>query len=186
MIRELKREPVTQESRNQQIYHKNYNYFWSAKQADFARAANEVYQEYKSSGRRAVYIANYFWAGLELRGRAIEILLSSQADGLLDESGQMQLVEYLQQENRFGESIAVLEPLVKDHPDTMQYRTRLMLAYYHTQRHDQLLELAKQTAEHFHKGGRWTEGNVAEFGSGSLDCGFAQAVAYTQEAISLH
>lgn len=192
VIRELKRDLVTQERRNGEIYCKGYIYFWWAKQDDFAKAANEVYREYKSSGRRAVYIANYLWGGLERRQRAIEILLSSQADGLLDESGQSQLVEYLQQENRFGESIAVLEPLVKDHPDSMHHRTRLMLAYFHTHRHDQLLELVKQTAEHFHQGGRWTEGNIAEFGHGVLDCGsldsdlLDRAVAYTQEAISLY
>ena len=65
----------------------------------------------------------------------------------------MQLVDYLQAENRFGESIAILEPLVKDHPDAMQYRTRLMVAYFRSQQHDQLVDLVKQTADHFHK--RW-------------------------------
>ena len=187
VIRELRRDLTTMEQRNRAIYTIHSNYFWAAKAGDFTNAANDVYREYKSSGRRTVYIAAYLWNGLELRSRAIEIMLSAHKDGLLDESSQMQLVDYLQSESRYGESVAILEPLVKDHPDAMQYRTRLMVAYFHLQRHDQLMDLVKQTAEHFHKGGRWTEGNVSEFGGGALDCNLLdQADGYYQEAISLH
>jgi predicted Zn-dependent protease len=186
-IRELKRDLLTEDRRNLAIYYIGYTYFWAAKAGDFANAANEVYQDHKSSGRRVVYIANYLRNGLLLKTRPIEILLVAQKDGVLDESGQVQLVDHLQQASRFGESIPVLEPLVKDHPDAMQYRTRLMAAYHRTHRHDQLTDLVKQTAEHFHKEGRWTEGNIAEFGRGCLDCNLLdQAVGYYLESISLH
>ena len=69
----------------------------------------------------------------------------------------------------------------------MQYRTRLMVAYYRTQRHDQLDELVRETDKHFHQGGLWTEGNIAEFGRGALDCHLLdRAVDFYKEAISLH
>ena len=76
VIRELRRDLTTMEQRNRAIYTIHSNHYWAAKAGDFANAANDVYREYKSSGRRVVYIANYLWSGLELRPRAIEILLS--------------------------------------------------------------------------------------------------------------
>ena len=62
-----------------------------------------------------------------------------------------------------------------------------MIAYFRSQQHDQLVELVKQTADHFHKGGLWNEGNVAEFARGALGSNLLdQAAGYYQEAISLH
>ena len=87
-IRELKRDLLTQDRRNPEIYYRNYQHFWAAKAGDFAAAANEVYREHKSSGRRVVYIAGYLWGGLELHARAIEIMLDAYNDGVLDESGR--------------------------------------------------------------------------------------------------
>jgi tetratricopeptide (TPR) repeat protein len=186
-IRELKRDLLGQDRRNPQIYYRGYQYFWAAKAGDFAAAANEVYREHKSSGRRVVYIAGYLWSGLDLHARAIEIMLDAHKQGLLDESGEVQLVDYLHSENRFGESIAIIEPLVKDHSDAMQYRTRLMTAYDRTGRRDQLDELVRDTEKHFHRRGLWTEDNIAEFGRGALGCHLLdRAVDYYKEAISLH
>ena len=42
----------------------------------------------------------------------------------------MQLVNWLHEQNRHAESIAILEPLVKAHPDSMHYRCLLMTAYF--------------------------------------------------------
>jgi tetratricopeptide (TPR) repeat protein len=124
---------------------------------------------------------------LDLHARAIEIMLDAYKDGLLDESGEVQLVDYLHGDNRFGESIAILEPLVKDHPDAIQYRTRLMVAYYRTERRDRLDELVRETDRHFHERGLWTESNIAEIGRGALDCHLLdRAVDYYKQAISLH
>ncbi len=186
-IRELKRELRTGENRNGSIYRINNQYYWAAKTPDFAAAAEEVYREHKSSGRRVPYIAQYLWNGLNLRSRAIEMLLMANKDGVLDEGQQMQLVQYLHEENRFAESIPILEPLVVTRPDNMQYRTRLMTAYFHTKRPEQLRDLVQQTARHFHEGGRWTEGNIAEFARGCLGCDLAErAAGYFHEAIALH
>ena len=186
-IRELKRDLRTGERRNGAIYLIHNTYYWAAKAADFAKAAEEVYHEYKSSGRRVTYIAGYLWGGLELRSRAIEMMLLAHRDGVLDEGEQVRLVDFLQQENRHAESIPILEPLVKFNPRAMNYRTRLMAAYFHSKRPEQLAELVKQTEDYFHQEGRWVEVNVAEFGHGCLDCNlFDKAVGYLNEAISLH
>ena len=116
----------------------------------------------------------------------IEILLIAYHNGVLDEGGQVQLVNWLQEQNRHAESIAILEPLVKAQPDSMHYRCLLMTAYFRSGRPEQLRDLVAQTDAHFHEGGRWTEGNVAEFGRTCGGCGLAEkAVGYLGEAISL-
>lgn len=186
-IAELKRELRTGEGRNHHIYHKYAGYFWMEKGPDFAKAAEEVLAERRTSGRRAVAVANYLWSGLDRGARAIEILLTAHKDGLLDESAQVQLVNWLHQLNRWAESIPLLEPLVAARLDNIHYRTLLMVAYHHSQRPEQLAELVKQIDTHFHTGGRWTEGNVAQFAHGCLSCNLHEiASGYFNEAIALH
>ncbi len=187
VIRELKRHLRTDEARNYYIYYKNHSHFWAEKTADYAKAANEVYAEYKTSGRRVRSVANYFRNGLDMRARAIEILMIAHGSGLLDESAQAELVTFLQVEGRYAESIPLLEGLAKAQPDSMTYRTQLMAAYHNSQRPEQLATLVKQIDTDFHTNGRWTEGNIATFGKGCLGCNLnEQAVGYLNEAISLH
>ncbi|HKD38550.1 MAG TPA: hypothetical protein VKB78_17180, partial [Pirellulales bacterium] len=186
-IRELKRDLRTGDRRAPDIYFVGHPYYWAVKADDFAKAADEVYREHKSSGRRVMYVAQYLWGGLLRHPRAIEMLLVAHRDGILDEAEQMQLVEYLQLANRYGESIAILEPLVKFNPRAMNYRTRLMAAYFRSQRPDQLSQLVAETDKFFHNEGLWNEGNIAEFGRGALECKlYENAVGYLKEAISLH
>ncbi len=186
-IAELKRELRTEEGRNHALYHKHQSYFWTEKGAEFAKAAEEVLAERRTSGRRAVTVANYLWSGLDRAARAIEILLLAHKNGLLDEAAQVQLVNWLHQQNRWAESIPLLEPLVRDRPDNMHYRTLLMVAYHHSQRPEQLAELVQQIDTHFHTGGRWTEGNVAQFARGCSACDLHErAAGYFTEAIALH
>jgi predicted Zn-dependent protease len=185
-IKELKRELRTGEARHHSIYYRNNNHFWQEKAGAFAKAAEEVLAERRTSGRRVLAVANYLWHGLGLYPRAIEIMLVAHRDGLLEESSQDLLVTWLHDQKRFAESIPIIEPLVTARPDSMHYRTRLMTAYFHSQRPEQLAELVKQIESHFHEAGRWTEGNIAEFAKGCLSCGLAErAVGYFNEAIAL-
>ena len=125
------------------MYHRDYggDHYWSEKEADFRRTAEEVYAERKSSGAAVKYIADYLYHGLHHFDRAIEILFVANGEDRLDEDGQFTLVRYLHEQKRFGESIAILEPLVKLRPDNIEYRTRLMHAYFRTQRQAELLAL---------------------------------------------
>ena len=187
VVAEIKFDMRTGENRNAYLYRKHNQYFWAEKTNDFAAAAEEVYRERRTSGRTVGYIANYLWGGLDLRARAIEMLFVAHKEGILDQTGQVTLVEYLHHENRYAESIPLLDPLVTAYPDLIYYRVLLMRAYFHAQRPQQLTELVKQTDEYFHQGGRWVEGNIREFAHACLDCKhFTESVAYYQEAISLH
>jgi hypothetical protein len=186
-IAELQRDLRTGQQNNRHIYYAHWQYFWVEKADDFARAAEEVYQEQKTSGRQVMAAANYFWQGLDRYDRAIELLLIAHSAGLLDEGAQSQLVGWLHHRNRYPESIPILQPLVELHPDNMHYRTQLMLAYHKSQRPDQLASLVKSVDEHFHQQGRWNESNIAAFGMACVDCNLNdQAVGYLSEAISLH
>jgi tetratricopeptide (TPR) repeat protein len=125
--------------------------------------------------------------GLELRPRAVEMLLVAYADGLLDLSGRGQLVEWLQTDHRWAESIPLLEQLVELQPDVMNHRTRLLRAYFHAKRPTQLAALVKQTDEHLRAGGRRTDVNLAEFAQAALDCElYQQAIDVFNEAITAH
>jgi hypothetical protein len=183
---EIQRHIRTGQSNNQHIYFIHWEYFWSEKADNFARAAEKVYTLDKTSGRNVMAVANYLRSGLNRSQRAIEVMLVAYRDGVLDEAAQNQLAQWLQSENRYPESIPILEPLVEQHPDSMHYRTMLMLAYHRAKRPQQLLDLVKNTDTYFHKGGRWTDGNVAEFGKTCGACGLNEnAVSYLAEAISL-
>jgi len=188
-VTELQRELRTGDSRNPYLFNMGWGaqYFWAAKSDDFARAAEEVYTSKKSSGRTVGGVANYLWNGLHRFPRAIEILLVAFHNGVLDEGGQVQLVNWLHEQNRHAESIAILELLVKARPDYMHYRCLLMTAYFRSQRGEQLRDLVAQTDAHFHAVGRWTEGSVAEFGRTCVGCNLSEkAVGYLSEAIALH
>ena len=187
IIAELKAYLVNEESSDDRCFHRPNAYFWSQKEAAFAAAADEVYREHKTSGRRVLYVAKYLWDGLEHRDRAIEMLLAAQADGLLDVYDRQTLVGYLRSVNRYAETIPLLEQLVRDLPDRIDLRTELMEAYSHTRCPQQLSELVKQTEQYFHKEGRWHESNIAQLAQGCLDCRlYDEAIAYFNEAISAH
>jgi Flp pilus assembly protein TadD len=186
-IAELKRYLRTGESQANEIYYIHSMHFWKEKQNDFAKAAEEVYAERKTSGRRVVAIAAYLWSGLSMEARAIEMLLIAYQNGILDESGQETLVHYLHSTRRFAESIPILQKLIELRPDNISYRTRLLIAYHNTDRKEQLAELLAQTDDHFHKEGRWTDGNIAALAEACNTCGlYPQAVGYFKEAIAQH
>lgn len=187
VIAELKRDLSSQQSRSRVMYHKSNSYYWSAKEADFAKAAEEVLAQRSKSGASVKYIADYLWYGLAHRGRAIEIMLAAHKQEILDESGQATLVNYLHDEDRFGESVALLEPMVKRRPENIQYRVWLMRAYFKTKRPNDLLALLKETDVYFHQEGRWTEHAMASLAASCLDNElFEQSVAYYNEVIPLH
>jgi predicted Zn-dependent protease len=187
---ELRADLESREYSHRGMYHRDYggeSYFWSDKQALFRRTAEDVYLERKNSAAAVKYIADYLYKGLHDYGRAIEILFVTNGDGRLDEDGQFTLVRYLHEQSRFGESITILESLVQLRPDNLEYRTRLMRAYFKSERPAELLTLLEKTDKYFHESGRWGESPLAALAYSCLENElFQQSAAYYEELIPLH
>ena len=187
VLTELRRELRSRESRSRTMYDRRHGYYWSAKEADFAKAAEEVYAERKQSGASVEYLAEYFYYGLPQEKRAIEILFAAHEQKILAESGQWQLVVYLHLQQRHAESIPRLLPLVELRPANLGYRTKLMHAYFRTGKQAELLALLKQTDAYFHEKDRWHEGALAALAASTLENHlYTQSVAYYDELIPLH
>jgi Flp pilus assembly protein TadD len=188
-LKELRRDLVTREARMRALYHRQNDaaHFWKEKTADFAKTAEEVLAERNQSGATAQYVAEYFYWGLDERKRAIEVLLSAHARKLLDEDGQVRLVDFLHREQRHAESIPVLQPLVERRPENIEYRVQLMHSFFRANRKAELLALLKQTDAFFHEKNRWGETALAKLAKSTLENDlFEQSVAYFKELIPLH
>ncbi len=187
ILAELRRDLRSRQSRDRTMYDRRYNYYWPQKEAAFAKVAEEVLAERKQSSASVEYIAEYLFLGLPREGRAIEILLKAHEQKILAETGQWQLVDYLHRQNRFAESIPILQPLVVLRPDNLAYRTRLMHAYFQTGRQAELLALLKQTDAYFHQNDRWNEGALAGLAITCMETHlYSQSVSYYEELIPLH
>ena len=184
---ELRWDLRSRQSRNRQMYHRHHGNFWSENTDAFAQTAEEVLAERKDSGAAVQYIADYLYHGLDRHPRAIEILFSAHSRKILNEQGQSTLVKFLHEQNRYGESIAILQPLVELRPDNMQYRAWLMHAYFRTGRQEELLALLEDTDKYFHQENRWQEAAMASLGASCLENElFEQSVTYYKELIPLH
>ncbi len=177
VLKELKRDMRTRNSYSRYIYGRSgYRQFWSAKSAAFRKAAEEVLAKRKDSLRTAKHVAQYLRGDLGAKSRPIEILFGFHKNGRLDENGQNTLVSWLQQDNRYGETISIMEPLVKLRPDRMSYRVDLILAYAKTNRPNQTRELITATDKHFRADGRWTEHNMFTFADCLYELGESKLV----------
>jgi hypothetical protein len=186
VLKELKLDLDTQTQRSRYLYHRDYGNYWPEKEAEFVKAANEVYAQRANSGATVKYIADYLYRGVNRPGRAIEVLIATHEKKLLDDPGQAQLVRYLQEQNRYAESIPLLLPLIERHPEDLSYRTQLMTAYHRTRQHEKLLATLKTADTYFHQQDRWNEGAMASLAYACLDCElFPQSVEYYKEVIGL-
>ncbi len=186
VLKELRRDLQSRQSRYRVIY-EVHNGYWKEKENDFARVADEVAAANKQSGAAAVYIAQYLYHCLNHYDRAIAILLDAHDRKVLDEGGQATLVDFLQRQNRYAESIPILEPLVERRPENLNYRILLMRAYFKTKQQEKLLALLKKTDTYFHQENRWQEHVMAALGRSCLENElYQQSVDYFNEAISLH
>jgi len=188
LLVKLRDEMLVRRTYNLTVCYKSYpGEFWAEREADFLRAAEEIYAQNKDSGRIICNVADYLVQGLDRMDRAIEILQIAEREKLLDEGGQAKLVNYLQCRDRYGESIALLQALVEQRPDNLEYRRLLLYAYFRTRRHDDLLGLLKQTDEYFHQNNRWGEAPLAMLAGSCLQNElFEQSVEYYKELIPLH
>jgi tetratricopeptide (TPR) repeat protein len=187
VVAELRRDLDSLQARQRVIYHRHHGYYWPEKEEVFAKTAEEALARRNRSGAAVKYIAEYLYFGIGRNNRAIDILVAAHNQKILDEGGQGQLVDYLQRDGRFGESIPLLQPLVQSRPENLDYRVRLMRAYFRVGHHDALVALLKDTDAFFHQKDRWQEPVMASLGSSCLENQlYTESVNYFNEAIPLH
>ncbi|MAG93686.1 MAG: hypothetical protein CMJ48_08050, partial [Planctomycetaceae bacterium] len=188
VLAELRRDLETRNQHSRYLYRKN-SYFWTDKEAAFAKAAEEVLEKRRDSARYVQYIAEYFWGGLAHRNRAIEIMFVALKDDLLDDNGRARLVDWLHHPNvkRYAESVAILEGLIERNAINMHYRCELITAYHQTARGEQRSDLMKETIELFRQGGRWNESNLSQLARCVHDNSLHQrTIALVGELIPMH
>lgn len=187
VLSELREDLRTRRSRGQSIYHIHNSYFWSEKKNDFARTAHEMLAEFADSEQTVIYIARYFYHGLNLYNDAIDALYAAHSKNILGIEGQHQLCKYLQEQKRYGESVVLLVKMIEKKPDRLEFRTMLMRGYFHAGEERLLRATLTAAHAHFHEIGQWYEGNIAALGAACLETQlFEQCVKYYKEAIALH
>jgi tetratricopeptide (TPR) repeat protein len=188
VLAELRRDLESRQARNRVMYHlNNGSYYWKEKEADFVKVAEEVLANKGKTAAGVEYLADYFARGVGKLDRAIEVLQDAHQRKLLGESGTAQLVMYLHEAGRYGASVPLLVSLVKDRPDNLDYRVRLMRAYFQTDLRAELLAQLASTDAFFHQQERWTEPVIATLARSTLEHRLlAKSVLYFQEVIGRH
>ncbi len=186
VCRELRRHLATGQSYRQDMYHKHHSYFWAEQAAVFAAVAEEMLAKHPDSGQVAFQVAKYFYEGLGNHGRAIDILAAAYERGRLDENAQSYFAQCLERQSRWPEAVPVLEHLVAWRPDTLGYRTRLMIAYFGANRPVDVERCRAAADQHFRRPQLWNENVAYSLGSACRHCRLdAQAVVYLEDAIAL-
>lgn len=184
VVAELRRDLETQQGNQRNLYYRHNEYFWEEKADVFAQTAEAFLAEHPGSEAVVRQVATYLYRGLDRPARAIEILQQAHRQRPLSESGQVELVSYLHERGRHPDSLAILQPLVAQRPDNMEYRVLLLRAYARADRPAELRALLRATDAHFHQGERWTVTHLAQLAGVCLEAGLhAEAVAYYQELI---
>ena len=144
VLAELRRDLRSREPRTRWMYDRREGSYWTEKEADFAKVAEEVLAERKASSASVEFIATYLFFCISREKRAIEILFIAHEQKILAVSGQSQLIDYLHRTQRYAESIPLLLPLVEIYPENLGYRVRLMHAYFRTEKQAELLALTQE------------------------------------------
>ena len=187
VLTELRRDLLSGNQRHRAIMDKDSLDFWAAKEADFAKVANEIAAQHPESGQTLTQVANYLFHDLHHYDRALEILIDAWERNTLNVAHQITLVNLLHRRKRFAESIPVLRPIVKATPDQMAFRAQLIIAYAFSKRPDERDKLLADTEEFFRSNQQWTEINAASLAQCCLNCKlYARSADLYEEVISRH
>lgn len=187
MVKQLRLDLQQSDQRTQYGFNRRTGYFWSEKTDVFARVVEELWQQQPRTEKLTLRLADYLYHGLERHDRAIEILFEANRQQLLSNNGQWELVHYLRQRDRYGETVALLEPLVERFPEILSYRLSLMEAYSRTKQPQRLRALHKETDRFFHEKDRWNADVLAQLAATCQQTElYEEALAYYAELIPWH
>lgn len=165
---------------------RRHRYFWSAKAGELARVAHEVLDERSDHEPVVRRVADYLWDDLARRSAAIDALAAAHARGVLTAGGRATLVRYLQDEERWTESIPLLTDLVAAQPGALDHRLRLMRAFFHTDQARRVRAAYEATLAAFEPDA-WSESVIAALAEACRQTELTEEAARLyDEAIALH
>ncbi len=186
MLSELRRELLAPQMPRTDLFHQSSTFFWKEKADDFARVAEQVAAERVKEGETIKAVVSYLWDGLNRRETAIGLLQKAHGLMQLDADWQARLAWYLSAVDRNEEAIVLVQALVKEFPDRLDFRPRLMELYFQTQQTTRLIvELVAADAVLHLRG--WNESAMRTLAEACLNCElFEQSVGYWKDAIAAH
>ncbi len=187
VLHELRSDLESCSARNRYMYEHGNDYFWREKEGEFLKTALSVVSSFSGSERVVLYCAQYIFHCLEQRSEAIRVLKEALDRNILGFNAKFELVGFLHHENRYKESISIIEGLMGEQPDNLEIRVRLMRAFFHTAMRDMLARTLKDADAHFRAKNLWHEGVIAGLGYACVETHLAvEAVPYLREAVALH
>ena len=135
----------------------NSRYYWSEKEADFVRVANEVAAEYKDSSAVVVRVARYLFNDLDRYGRAIALMQEAREREVLSNAQELTLIYMLRDRKRWAEMVPLLEPLIAKHPTDAEYRGLLIKSLRLSGKEDRSSKMLTETEKYFREENQWTE-----------------------------
>lgn len=180
MDQQLRRTLLTRQTRSWALIHHGYNYFDSELTMRFLKIAEEVLAERKDSERSVVFIAEYMRNGLLRYDRSISVLVEAHSRRLLSINHQRHLVQQLFSANRDAEAALILEGLIEQEPERLDFICDLIGALHRAQRPEQARDLFVATAKKFRAADLWSEGHHQQLAER------AAANGYREDAVQLY
>jgi Flp pilus assembly protein TadD len=187
MVRELEEDLRSREASHRSGYDQRHGDYWAEQRAAFLRAALGVLAERHASGASVAYIAEYLFRGLHATEEAVGALLDAWRADRLDLAGRRLLCEYLQELERWADSLPALEDAIEDEPAAADLRGRLVRALFHTQGAAAALSALEQAESDLRERNAWSEEAVAILARAASQSELHEpAIELYGEAIALH
>ncbi|MEM9379138.1 MAG: VIT domain-containing protein [Planctomycetota bacterium] len=160
--------------------------FWAEKADEFERVALEVIESNRDSGATVARASEYLFRGLDAHDAAIDALATAHRRSVLDESGSHLLATFLQERERWEESIPVLVTLADGSLHPNDARVMRMRAHFHLGDRDALAAAHADAVGWLRENDLWSESVIGVFARACLETElFDEAIEHYREAIAL-
>ncbi len=186
VLSRLERGLASMDEGNGSFWRSSLRTFWSEHAADFAAVAARVAEAHASEPAIALHVANYQRDGLGLRPAAISTLAMVVGTGKAPEDVRATLATWLVEDGRHGEALPLLERLVAERADRLDYRTLAARALHGLARDPDALRALSDAASAWKERKAWTVDAASTLASTALDAGFAkEAAEWIEDAIRM-
>ncbi|MFT5524745.1 MAG: hypothetical protein ACI9HK_002707 [Pirellulaceae bacterium] len=166
VLRELRYQLEIGNLRRSSMYNDDHGYFWEAKVNAFAKVAVEVFESTKNYPAVRLRMADFLRRDLSAKSLSTKLLLTMLEESQLDMNGKSKLASFLHADDRFAESIGLLEGMIKEQPSYVGPREQLIYAYFRTNQKKKSEALLKESVKRFKSTeGEWTAKRISSMAS---------------------